>query len=95
MDQATKQLIRSTKQILKNNGVIKAGLFGSFARGEATKSSDVDLLIEFCGRRSLLELAGLKIQLEEKLHRKVDLVTYRSIHPRLRKQILHEEVKIL
>ena len=77
------------------NGVIKAGLFGSFARGESTKSSDIDILVKFKGTKSLLDLAGLEIELEKKLNKKVDLLTYDSIHPLLKKRILSEEVKIL
>ena len=80
---------------LKRNGVIKAGLFGSFSRGEAKKNSDVDILIQYKERKSLLDLAGLEIELEKKLGRKVDLLTYGSLHPLLKKRILAEELKIL
>ena len=68
--------------ILQNNDVKKAGLFGSFARGDATKKSDIDLLIEFKGKKSLLDLAGLKLELEETFGRKVDIVTYNSLRAR-------------
>ena len=86
-----KKIIR----ILKRHDVAKAGLFGSFARGESTRKSDVDILINFKGRKSLLDLAGLEIELEKKLNRKVDLLTYNSIHPLLRDRILKEEVRII
>ena len=81
--------------ILKRNDVIAAGVFGSFARGEQKKSSDIDFLIKFKGRKSLLDLSGLKIELEERLGTHVDVLTYKSIHPLLKKQILKDEVKIL
>ncbi|HLD69271.1 MAG TPA: nucleotidyltransferase family protein [Candidatus Omnitrophota bacterium] len=90
--------IRIKKKIgvtLRRNGVIKAGLFGSFSRGQAKKNSDVDILIQYKGRKSLLDLAGLEIELEKKLGRKVDLLTYGSLHPLLKKRILAEELKIL
>ena len=90
-----KKLIKQIVPMLKRNGVVKAGLFGSFVRGEAKKKSDVDILIKFKGRKSLLDLIGLKLELEEKLRRKVDLLTYNSIHPLLKKRILGEEVRIL
>ena len=90
-----KRLIKQIVPMLKRNGVVKAGLFGSFVRGEAKKKSDVDILIKFKGRKSLLDLIGLKLELEEKLRRKVDLLTYNSIHPLLKKRILGEEVRIL
>lgn len=78
------------------NGVKRAAIFGSFARGEARKNSDIDLLIEFRGKKkSLLDLVDLKFKLEEKLGRKVDLVTYNSLHHLLRDRILAEQVIIL
>jgi uncharacterized protein len=60
-----------------------------------TDQSDVDLLVEFEGRKSLLDLSGFKIELEDALCRKVDVVTYRSLHPLLRERILAEQVPIL
>lgn len=82
-------------QILQKNGVKKAGLFGSFARNEAKKKSDIDLLIEFKGKKSLFDLVDLKTELEESTGRTVDLVTYKSLHPLLREQILSEQIIIL
>ena len=79
--------------ILKRNGVIKAGIFGSFARGEVRK--DIDILIKFAGRKSLLDLIGVKQDMEEKIKRKVDVVEYSTIHPLLKDQILDEEVKVI
>lgn len=81
--------------ILRRNDVRKASFFGSIVRGEMTDQSDVDLLVEFEGRKSLLDLSGLKIELEDALGRKVDVVTYRSLHPLLRERILAEQVPIL
>lgn len=87
---------KSISKILVEGGVKRAALFGSFARGDATKDSDIDLLIEFKGKsKSLLDLAALKIQLEESLGRHVDLITYSSLHPLLRDRILSEQVIIL
>ena len=80
---------------LRKNNVIKAGLFGSYARGRATDKSDIDILVRFRGRKSLVDLARLEIELEEKLGRKVDVLTYNSIHPLLKKRILEEEVGLL
>lgn len=86
---------KSITSILKKNGVKKAAVFGSFARGEAKKESDIDLLIEFKGKKSLFDLVGLKIELEESTGRNVDVVTYASLHPLLRDRILSEQVCIL
>ena len=90
----TEYQARITK-ILKKNDVKKAGLFGSFARGKAKKNSDIDLVIEFRGKKSLFDLVGLKIELEESIHRNVDIVTYKSLHPLLKNKILAEQVPLL
>jgi predicted nucleotidyltransferase len=81
--------------VLKTYGVIKASLFGSIVRGEMTKDSDIDILVEFQDGKTLLDLVGLQNALIEKLERKVDVVTFNSIHPLLKEQILKEQVKIL
>lgn len=81
--------------ILRNHDVNKASLFGSIVRDELTDESDVDILIEFNGTKSLLDLVRLKIELEEALKCKVDVLTYKSLHPLLKDQILAEEVEIL
>jgi len=82
--------------ILKKHAVKRAAIFGSFARGEAKKKSDVDILIEYKGKnKSLFDLVDLKSDLEETLHRKVDVITYNSIYWRIRDQVLAEQVVIL
>ena len=82
-------------EILKKHEVKKASLFGSIVREEMTTDSDMDLIIEFKGDKSLLDLAALQIELEEMLKLKVDILTYNSIHPLLKDQILAEQVEIL
>ncbi|MBI2620924.1 nucleotidyltransferase family protein [candidate division WWE3 bacterium] len=86
--QSIKQKVTPT---LREQGVIRAALFGSVIRHEDTQESDVDMLVEFGRRITLLDLSKLKIRLEEKLERKVDVLTYSSIHPRLRDIILDEQ----
>jgi len=81
--------------ILQHNDVKKAAVFGSFVRGEQKEDSDIDILVEFKGEKSLLDLAGLKIELEEALQRKVDVLTYNSLHPLLKDKILQEQKVIL
>ncbi len=80
---------------LREHDVKRASLFGSIVREEMTDESDLDILIEFRGTKSLLDLARLKIELEEVLKRKVDVLTYNSLHPLLKDQILAEQVEIL
>ena len=81
--------------ILKRYDVKRAALFGSFVRGEQREDSDIDILVEFKDGKSLLDLAGLKIELEKALGRKVDVLTYNSLHPLLRDKILQEQKVIL
>ena len=80
--------------LLRKYRVEKAGIFGSHARGDYNKKSDIDILI-LPPKGMGLEFFGLNLELEDKLKRKVDLVSYRSIHPLLKERILKEEVKIL
>ncbi len=84
--------IRTT---LIRHDVKKAAVFGSFAHGTQTKKSDLDLLVEFKGKKSLLDLIGLKLELEKLLKRDVDVVTYRSLNPLVRDHILREQRLIL
>jgi predicted nucleotidyltransferase len=65
----------------RRRGVGRAGVFGSVARGEAGPGSDVDLLVEFERGRSLLDLAGLRLDLSEILQQDVDVATPASLHP--------------
>ena len=81
--------------ILKKHAVVRAGLFGSLARGQVRKDSDIDILIELQANKSLLDLVALKLDLEDALETPVDLVEYPTIHPRLSARILAEEVRIL
>jgi len=80
---------------MSRRGVLRASLFGSFARGEATAGSDVDFLVEFERGRTLVDLAGLRLDLCEVLDRDVDVATIGSLHPRLRDEVLRELVPIL
>src|SRR3989344_6048041 len=79
--------------ILKDKKVKRAGLFGSYARGEQKKDSDVDILIEFDG--SLLDLVRVEREIKKKLKKKVDLITYNGLSPYLKERILNEEVRIM
>jgi len=82
-------------KILKKHGAKKAGIFGSYARGEQDEQSDIDILVEFNKKISLFDFVGVKLELEDALERKVDLVEYKVIKSRIRELILNEEVKIL
>jgi len=79
--------------VLKKNNITRAGIFGSYARGDIKKKSDVDVLIEFNG--SLLTLVRIERELKESLGKNVDLLTYNGINPLLKERILKEEIRII
>ena len=83
------------RPILHRHGVVRSSLFGSYARGDAGSTSDVDLLVELPKNTGMFAYVRLKRELEDALKRKVDLVTYRSVHPLLKKHIEHDELRIL
>lgn len=90
-----KGIKRAVTPVFKRSGIRRSELFGSFARGEATLSSDVDFLVEYAPETSLLDVIQLRDDLQQVLGRKVDLVSYRAISPRLRPHIMKDVVKIL
>jgi predicted nucleotidyltransferase len=81
--------------ILITHNVTKAGIFGSYVRGDMKYNSDVDMLVEIKDRISILDFVGLKLELEEVLGKRVDLVEYKAIKPILKERILAEERTIL
>ncbi len=81
--------------ILQKYDIIKASLFGSIVRGEATEESDIDILVEFKKGRTLFDLVGLKMELEDILKKRVDVLTYNSINPRLKKYILKDQEALI
>lgn len=89
------QIKEKVVPILKEAGVTRSAIFGSYIRGEEKENSDIDMLVEVPENTGLFAFVHLKHNLENILNKKVDLVTYNSIHPRLREQILKEQVPIL
>ncbi len=81
--------------ILYKYQVKHSSLFGSVVKGKQKEESDIDILVELPEKASLLDLAGLELDLEDVLGKEVDVVTYNSLHPLLRDIILKEQVIIL
>jgi predicted nucleotidyltransferase len=81
--------------LLNKYGIKKASLFGSTVKEDSTEDSDIDVLVEMPETATLLELASLKIELEEILKKKVDVLTYDSLHPLLKEKILDEQEAVL
>ena len=86
-------LLKNRKRTLKKYNVRSLSLFGSVARNEARKQSDVDLLVEFSRPVGLFQFARLKMYLEEVLGREVDLVTPEALRKELRDDILREAIR--
>lgn len=95
MDLIIKDIKKKALPILKNAGVLRSSIFGSFVRGDNTSESDIDMLVEFPNGKSLLDLVRLQRQLEMVLAKKVDLLTYRSISPLIKDFIQKDQVQIL
>ena len=81
-------------EILKRNKVKRAGVFGSYARGDERKNSDIDILI-VPPKGIGFGFVGIQFELEDELNKKVDLLSYKAIHPLLRERILREEIRII
>lgn len=83
--------------ILKNYGVSRAYLFGSFARGEQNQNSDIDFLVEYNSdaERTLFKTVELKYELEDILQRKVDVLTEAAISPYIRPYVLKNRKVIM
>lgn len=82
-------------KILKTYHIQQAALFGSFARGENNKNSDVDLLIKTNGKMTLFLLFQMQEDMEKIISRKVDIVEYDAIKPSIKERILNEAIPIL
>lgn len=95
MTTAVASLLDRMLPVLLRYGVRRAGVFGSYARAEATSESDLDLLVDLPAGSSLLDLVGLQLDLSEALGIEVDANTYNAIHPMLRERILADEIRIL
>ena len=77
-------------ELMARYRIKEIGLFGSFVRGEQAQASDIDVLVDFEEDASLFELVGLALFLEERLHRKVDVVSKRALRAELRESALRE-----
>lgn len=79
--------------MLQEYGVVRASVFGSYARGEATPASDLDLLVELDKGRTYLDLGGLQYELARRIPGGVDIATKLNRH--FEPYILPELVEIL
>jgi len=95
MTPAVAEIREQVQDVMRRHGVVRASVFGSVARGDDRPGIDVDFLVEFEEGRTLLDLSGLQLDLEELLETEVDVATPNSLHPQLRETILKQQVRIL
>lgn len=92
------QLLRTRREeilrLAQRHGASRVRIFGSVARGEAGPASDVDFLVDLEPGRSLLDHAGLLLDLEELLGCRVDVATESGLRPRIRPRVLEEAVPL-
>ncbi len=81
-------------RIASKHGAREVRVFGSVARGEADRESDIDFLVGLEPGRSLLDLGGLQMELESLLGRRVNVVTARGLKARIRERVLREAVRV-
>lgn len=79
-------------QRLKKHGAKKVLLFGSYARGEEKKTSDIDLIVDLPKKLSLLDIVHIERELSEGCKKKIDLLTPKAIHPLLKSRIKKESI---
>lgn len=92
----TQTLLSKLRDFFTTQPVVKAWLFGSYARGEESENSDIDILVSFDSNAkvSLLRHAAMLVDLENLLHRPVDLVNERSLYPEVSREVDLDKVLI-
>ena len=88
------ELTKILRDFSKQNGIEYMAVFGSFARGQATENSDIDILVRFEKPIGLLALIDLETKLSNLMNRKIDLVTVNELSPYIRDKVLEEAVAV-
>ena len=86
----TSTIRNNRKELQQDYGLLKIGIFGSYARDEQDKNSDIDILVEIERPMGLIKLMGLERRLSGLLNTKVDLVTKKALKPYIGKRVLEE-----
>ncbi len=91
------QLFCQRQKILRlasKHGINNVRVFGSTVRGDETKDSDIDLLVNVENGRDLFDVGAFLMDVEELLHKRIDVVTENALHHKIRKTILEEAVPL-
>ncbi|MBD1841864.1 nucleotidyltransferase family protein [Cyanobacteria bacterium FACHB-63] len=90
-----KQILNQNKNFLQENYRVTAlGIFGSYARGEQTETSDIDVLIDYVDAPTLFKLVELRNHLSQLMGMKVDVVTKNGLKSRIRDRVLSEVIYV-
>jgi predicted nucleotidyltransferase len=89
-----KKIQESIVSILTRYDAERIAIFGSYARGEALKHSDIDILVRFARPKSLIQIVQIEDEIRKSIHMKVDLVTEKAVSPHLAGTIHRDEVVI-
>jgi len=90
-----KQQLQALKPTLKKRFKVETiDIFGSYARGEQTEKSDIDILVTYSEGADLLLVAGLRSYLRRKLHVKVDVVSKKYLNPLIKDHVLNEAIPV-
>ena len=91
-----KEQLQALKPTLKKRFKVETiDIFGSYARGDQTEKSDIDILVTYSEGADLLLVAGLRRYLRRKLHVKVDVVSKNYLNPVIKNQVLNEAIPVL
>jgi predicted nucleotidyltransferase len=94
IDKTLKEKRDQILAIARQHGARNVRVFGSLARGEGKRDSDLDVLLELEPGRSLLDIVAIKQDLEDLLNTKVDVVTETAVSPYIRDQILRQAISL-
>ena len=89
-----KEKRRQIFAVAKRHGARRIRVFGSLAKGESRRDSDVDFLIELEPGRTLLDVVAIKQDLEDLLQRQVDVVTEDAVSPYLKDEIVTQAISL-
>jgi uncharacterized protein len=88
------EISQKTMPLLRKYGILSASVVGSVARGQQTSKSDIDIVVDVIQPISLMTFAKIKLELEEILQTKVDLIERSALKPRIRKYLLQDEITL-
>lgn len=94
LEQNLQEKRQAILQLATKYGAYNVRIFGSVARGESDANSDIDFLVDMEPGRSLFDLGGLLMELQELLDCQVDIVTEKGLRQRIRERVLNEAIPL-